>query len=351
MLKLGTSMVHRRLKAAEARGILKHIFDPTRLSAATKLRVESFALDDEFVDLLACLEPHTGVRVSRIHVFDASGARGFDDMAEIFAQRCAPTMASLVLGCQRVAVAHGSTVQCIARALRREQIRAPGLEIYPASGDLQTYNTKRTTAFNVAEELANSCGARAPERFEFYPFATPSEPSVIHWIPEYRKLFTGREPLIQRVDALFTTASSEGRIFGLSQGVFEGVAREMLSLDPSVIDEIVVGDLCGALIPKTPLSHEAKEQIRQLQSIWTGLHREHIISLVKHAKKVNKPGVVLIAFGEHKKAVVSRALELGWVNTLLIDLALARALKEELIPRKMAASALKKGRVTRAGHG
>jgi DNA-binding transcriptional regulator LsrR (DeoR family) len=99
-----------------------------------------------------------------------------------------------------------------------------------------------------------------------------------------------------------------------------------------------VGDMGGIIIPKRDLTTEKAHKIDELNQRWTGIQQRHIEHCAKNADE-KRPGVILLAIGERRYHVVMRCIELGLVNELVIDQALARTMETALKARRHTALA------------
>ena len=81
--------------------------------------------------------------------------------------------------------------------------------------------------------------------------------------------------------------------------------------------------MSGVLIPKDSAS---KPFVAKLNAGWLGITQDHIKDIAGRARTHGSPGVIVVAFGAMKAALVGKLIEQGYVNHLVIDRELAAVL-------------------------
>jgi hypothetical protein len=84
------------------------------------------------------------------------------------------------------------------------------------------------------------------------------------------------------------------------------------------------------LIPKPELEPEDKKLVDELDVMWTGIKLQDIKRIVKVASISDRGGVIVVAIGKQKAAVLYETIRLGLVNEALIDQDLANKLRRTM---------------------
>jgi DNA-binding transcriptional regulator LsrR (DeoR family) len=80
-------------------------------------------------------------------------------------------------------------------------------------------------------------------------------------------------PWIDRVDAILTSISTEERPLGFDDDRLiraAGIRRERLN-------DLVIGDLCGIVIPRPNLDSQSKSEIENIMARWTGANKASVV--------------------------------------------------------------------------
>lgn len=135
--------------------------------------------------------------------------------------------------------------------------------------------------------------------------------------------------LVDRVDTILTS-------LGVAQnahphrGIFLQERVDLGDISEAELDEMVVGDVGGIIIPRANLGKAQTQRLEEMGRRWTGLQKDHLRDCARDAVAMNKPGVVVFSRGdsspEVRGRVVQRSIELGLVNELIVDEELATAL-------------------------
>jgi DNA-binding transcriptional regulator LsrR (DeoR family) len=138
-------------------------------------------------------------------------------------------------------------------------------------------------------------------------------------------------PLAQNLDAILT---SVGRVDRDRRGIFLTERIQVGDISEAQLMRSVAGDIGGVIIPNSDISDEDSKRIAEMNKNWTGANLEHLGNCAKASHSAasarKRPGVVLLALGAHRMKVVLRCIELGLVNELVIDKALAHQIEKEL---------------------
>ena len=62
---------------------------------------------------------------------------------------------------------------------------------------------------------------------------------------------------------------------------------------------------------------------------WVGFMTQHLDRITQNASEEGPPGVIVVAYGAHKKDMILEVVRLGYVNHLIVDRSLADELKED----------------------
>jgi DNA-binding transcriptional regulator LsrR (DeoR family) len=172
--------------------------------------------------------------------------------------------------------------------------------------------------------------------------------SFICEIPGYQAIFgTGAGKQKPLADSLDTIISGMGIIvpqkeranpeppapgaFHEETGDFirERVAQEE-NLTEASMNRFIYGDVGGWLLEREGLTAGDRRLVDELNQGWTGLKGEQMAAVARKAKASRAPGVIILAAGPAKAAMVKEIVRRGLVNELLIDATLAAALKKAL---------------------
>ncbi len=149
----------------------------------------------------------------------------------------------------------------------------------------------------------------------------------------YKEIFSKSDALVDGLDGLVTS-------IGSVEHAVSGNIAELLAaggIDTKTLNDLVVGDIGGALIAKHSLSSADRRLVTELNMMWTGISLDHIRGITMRAAKDNqKPGTIVVAVGKERALVAFELIRRGLVNELIIDRDLARAL-EELVSEQLAA--------------
>jgi hypothetical protein len=131
-------------------------------------------------------------------------------------------------------------------------------------------------------------------------------------------------PLVDKLECVLTSTSTQERPLGFGGDNLirvAGVPREKLN-------DLVVGDICGALIERPNLGEDARRSVADIRARWTGVTLAQLRACASRARAPRLPGVVVVAVGANKAPVVVASVRLGLVQHLFADQDLADHLEQ-----------------------
>lgn len=134
--------------------------------------------------------------------------------------------------------------------------------------------------------------------------------------------------LISKLDAIITSIGPATVPKSSDRGAF---LRERISardISEEEVVELLAGDLGGILVHRQGKSGLAK--VEGLNRRWMGARLEHYEQCAERAKEQRLPGVVVVAFGIHRREVVTQCVRLGLINQLIVDRSLARSISSNV---------------------
>ncbi len=136
----------------------------------------------------------------------------------------------------------------------------------------------------------------------------------------YQRIFgcNGEPGLIHEADAVVTSA---GPAKDDNPDSWALEAADCASLSYEALSKMTYGNISGVFLPKD--DEASKKTVEKISSRWTGITLDHLQRCSQRAKAKHLPGVVIMAAGKQKAAVIQRAISMGLVNTLVVDEELA----------------------------
>ena len=131
-------------------------------------------------------------------------------------------------------------------------------------------------------------------------------------------------PWIRRIDAVLTSTSTHERPLGFDDDSLIGAA----GVPRAELNDLVIGDLCGAVIPRPNLDEKAREGVESILRRWTGVKISHLQDCAVRARDGGAPGVIVLAIGANKAPVVYAAVRRGLIQHLFTDQDLADRLEQ-----------------------
>lgn len=294
---------------------------------------------------LRSLCPRDTLKELRIFYSGAEGtsAENWNTRLEYFSLPASRRVSELLRRCLNIGVGWGHTLAALVTALEKScngpgGPREPQKTLFiPTSGEPLGPDSRPDRASSaLASRLAAWWGSEAqplslagvaaviPRVFN------PSERQVIKKyvaeIGDFKRIFgppAKSIPLVERLDAIVTSVGS----FEGQWQMYQSQLIKTGGIPVENLRELAAGDIGGSLIPRQNLDLSRSKQLRLIADSWTGIRLEHYQRMARIATRTRKPGVIVVAIGENKAAVVHEVLRLGLVNVLIIDHTLAEALK------------------------
>ncbi len=143
----------------------------------------------------------------------------------------------------------------------------------------------------------------------------------------YRRVFSGPEALIGRMDMMITGVGS-------SNSPIHGSFDEFVSageVDADALRKLVLGDMAGILIPRPDLDRADARTVAALNEMSTGIRLDHVQAIAQRGfSNPDCAGVVVLALRSERAGIVLELVRRQLVNELIIDHATARALQDLL---------------------
>ena len=357
-LNISQTLVSRLARRAKELGILevKTRLATERISpedlARVKARLSTGPLQQR-LSQIGALAP--GKRVPTFHVYPCrsriTSEANWRHRIQTFSSDCGNDLVSVLDSASVIGVAWGemvaSAVNAIQRAQanRRESHRTDRMVI-PLLGEPLGRNITQHSSSVLAAKLAETLnpGVEPGSTLSLAPVPalipadmTKADISAIRKligrITAYRQIYGAEEneshaegkpvPWIDCVDTILTSISTQERPLGFSDDRLiraAGIRRERLN-------ELVIGDLCGVVIPRPHLDSQAKNEIESIMARWTGVRIDQLEGCANRVRN-NAPGVIVLAIGANKASVVHEALRRGLIQHLFMDEDLADRLGE-----------------------
>jgi DNA-binding transcriptional regulator LsrR (DeoR family) len=163
--------------------------------------------------------------------------------------------------------------------------------------------------------------ALIPENFT--PKEVKAIRKLINYVDAYHDIFGGQrkdeteqEPWIRRMDCILTSVGPRERPLGDRLLKTAGIHKERLR-------ELVIGDICGILIPRPGLSTAEDSEVERVTERWTGIKLGDLEDCARRASRSRGTGVIVIAIGKNKAAFIYEVVRRGLVNHLIVDQDLA----------------------------
>jgi DNA-binding transcriptional regulator LsrR (DeoR family) len=365
-LGISQSLVSRLMREAKKTGILevKTRFASERVSAEERARVEAKLRTEPLRQIsskIHALAP--GKPIPTFHVYPCH-SRNTSPVAwrhriQEFSNDCADDLLKVLVSASVIGVAWGEMVANAVGAMQRVQQerrerRPSDQTIIPLLGEPLGRNITQYSSSILASKLAETLNpkpAQTPDP-KSEPRSTLSLAPVPAFIPEgmtraeinairkfigkigaYGEIYGADERgsrgedksllWIDRVDTILTSISREEQPLGFDDDRLihaAGIRRDRLN-------GLVIGDLCGVVIPRPNLDSQSKKEIKNIMARWTGIKVNHLEACAMRANK-GAAGVIVLAIGSNKASVVYEALRRGLIQHLFMDEDLADRLGE-----------------------
>jgi DNA-binding transcriptional regulator LsrR (DeoR family) len=357
-LGLSQSVVSRLIAQAKARGYLetKVAFVDDHLDESMKRRIQERIRPTRLQEILLRISALSGEYTGPVlHVYPSNSkvttAAAWRHRIDEFSTACASDLLDVLGRASVIGVSWGdmvaNTIDAIRKAANERLAGKRGVRTIPLLGEPLGRNITRHSSSVLAaqlEEVLNpymETGREHGLSLAPVPALIPSDMSepeinairkLIGRIAAYREIFGNGErdssdesslPWIDRIDAVLTSVSTQERslsFFDDSLIRAAGVSREKLN-------ELVIGDLCGALIPRSNLNDKARAEVDDIIRRWTGVTISQLQSCAARSKS-GAPGVIVVAIGANKAPVVYAAIRSGLVQHLFTDQDLADGLEQ-----------------------
>lgn len=322
-------------------------------------------------DLEEELHEQSGKVLKSLRVFYSGGNEEpknkdeWDDEIELFAQNAAPyVLEHMCKSRTGIAVGWGTTVACAIEALdkclgelrRLKQNGQKKTQIVPTACDpLKPPKGRDTSSTSLAALLSDYLNGPRSGRvlsLENVPSVLPEiyiddakrkslEQDFLKYCRDYWEILGDQEDpssnsWANRVDTIISSGGSfhQWQIFADALLHNSGIVKDDLT-------KLAVGDIGGVLIPRSGLSVKDTARFEQIRKLWTGIRLEKYQRIARNAAQCNDPdgpaGSVLVAIGKGKAEIILDLVtrdDTRVVNSLLIDVYLARAIRRLLAQRK-----------------
>ncbi len=319
-------------------------FNDSSLSAEALREIHQLLEPRSLVRGFEQLGIRTGQMVPNIRVFDSGSdsptAGAFDFRCRRFGRSAAGRIEELLKRGSTVGVTWGRTVSALIDGLsaaHRSLQSDETITFAPVSAELirlaapdyssSLLSVRLNALFNGGEgENLRLTGVPAyiPRRYD--PAKTQAIREYLLDAASYRRIFAGDAPLVNRIDTVITSVGSAARPLG-------GAMEEVLQagdISAAELKELIVGDVGGILIPHPGVSEAGAARVEELNSMWTGITKDHLARLAMRAAATGGAGVVVAAIGRERAPIVAELIRLEMVNELIIDWDLANALEREM---------------------
>ena len=92
---------------------------------------------------------------------------------------------------------------------------------------------------------------------------------------------------------------------------------------------LAIGDLGGIIIPIPQNKNDA--HLQEISSRWMGVRKEHVFDCARLARvRTGRTGIVAVACGPQRAAVIIESVKMGLINELIIDKSLPDAIEAVL---------------------
>jgi DNA-binding transcriptional regulator LsrR (DeoR family) len=373
VLGVSQSAVSRLLNHARRLGCLRQVAQFVRTSDIGEERIaqlERLLEHSDLAETLSALPTRNGVRVRSVRIFDSgstdTSTSSIDQRQMTFGRAAAVRGAERLRVANLIGVTWGSTVSALIESLATLGYPWPEnaeRRVVPVSAEPLRFATNEYTSSTLAARLhaVMNLGHRAPatrlyltgvpalipanlarvvpEADKFPRKTKEALPKILRRFFEgsssaYRELFVGPKALIQDIDILITSVGTAEKPMGFCNDDL----LKFSGLDRAELSRLVLGDVGGVLLPASGLSKAQSAKVAALNAMWTGIQHRHLDAIARRAEEMGTPGVVLIAIGASRSAVVFEALAQGLCSELVIDRDLATALSDEVSRRLGATS-------------
>lgn len=346
-LGVSQSVVSRLLKEAQTDGLLETRvrFISRKISPEQMHEIEARA-SPRGIDLARRLSKRSKEEAHRLRVevvpsaSDGTSPAAWTYRIQQFAVSTTERIIKpLLVEANTLGVAWGETVGAVVQELKASCPAPPRanspVQCVPLIGEPVGRAISRFSSSRLAEDLDQTLNGANEHSLSLalVPALIPLEFSdekvaaikdFFAYVPAYCEVFGGKdgmrddgsEPWVRRLDAILTSVSTAERPLGFDHDSMVKSAR----LSRTRLFEEVIGDICGALIPRNGY----EQNVEHINQFWNGITLEDI----RRCRERASPGVVVIALGRNKARPIYEAVLGGFVNHLIIDQDLADGLDE-----------------------
>ena len=301
-----------------------------------------FFSSEKLLERLKKSEPAGASRLKKVSIY-------YGEPGGLFNRTVLPAAEAVFAHAAVMGVTWGRTVHGLVTTLR-ESLQRPlrpdhPIQFVPLCGELLQDPDDRIEHSSSAlagslHELINgtSAGGSATPSLRGIPAFIPSGFSAaeVKTIRRFMKQFAGYgavfgedgkhdgDAFVCRIDTILT---SVGAVQAGRRGIFVAERVRLGELTEEELNEMVVGDLGGLIIPKRDLSPAQARRIGAMNERWTGMKQPDLERCAEQAARSKRPGVVVLAPDRLRRDVVRRCVELGLINQLIISRELADALE------------------------
>jgi DNA-binding transcriptional regulator LsrR (DeoR family) len=343
---ISQSHVSRLLARAQKIGLLvtEHRFVEELIPPGQMARVLRVLETQELSSALDKFGRKTGGIIPRLSVFESSVPAGSShsvrERGKAFGRAAHGRLIELLSGARVVGVAWGSTLNFLTEGLPPIQSRSSRaiVQFVPTCAELVALEEPDYGSSWLAARLNQAFNGDRGIRLQltgipaFIPrrYGEAKARAIREYIREaasYEKIFIGPDCYVDMMDSLITSVGS-------ATAPVRGSTAELLmaaEIDTKTLQELVVGDIGGILIPKQSLNAEKKRLVDEINKMWTGLSLDRLATIAKRAAgKRTLCGNIVVAFGREKVGSIVESVRMGLVNELIIDRDLESALSEAL---------------------
>lgn len=336
--------VSRLLKHAEKKGyvIIEQRFARELFDADWIRRMDDLLSPSDLASCLDAFCGREGLPIPRVSVFESGPGNTEAAMAQRrarFGRTSSGRLIELIGKSDVVGVAWGRTIKAVADGISasRQPLDRSGKTVFAAVCaelvSLAQHGHSSSRLADTLDELFNVDPEDSPQLTGF-PAYVPRhydeqmQKSIWQFIsdtPGYRRVFTGPDALIQKMDMLITSVgSSKFPVLGSFDELVQAAG-----IRANDLRQLVVGDVGGILIPRHGLSQAKTDLVDELNGLWTGIKTEHIKDIAIRAfDDPHKAGVVVVALQGERGDTIFEMLRQGMVNELVIDHMAADRLKQ-----------------------
>ncbi len=306
--------------------------------------IEQLLNPPQLVDDLRRYCTRAGVSLPRLRTFE-SGPGNTDirlhQRRARFGKMAAGRIVELIQASRVVGVAWGRTIKSVLEGIQGSHLpigAAHPIEFAAVCAELVSLAQSGHSSSMLASVLDGIFNAHPDERPQLtaFPAYIPARyddavrNSIRTYISDtagYRRVFSGPEALIGRMDMLITSVGSANSPIHGSFDELVGAGE----VDAAELRKMVLGDMAGILIPRRDLNAAQADLVNDLNEMSTGIRLEHVRAIAQRGfDHPNCAGVVVLALRSERADVVLELVRQQLVNELIIDHAAARALQELL---------------------